>query len=377
MTEFEPDGVYNNIPFRVLPGNMIEAMVSGVPVKFKNMDQFLAWIANGSANTSVTHSIPSYGASNNTNGRNVNVPASTRPTDYYSILLDAITTTKQNSGQLRALVYERARFNLKRDVLFGNSSMDFADALRNINEFELAVARIEASANDDQLSSAEDGRGRLLGFANAMAINAVEVLPPKTFPRPYAQANAIQGAENSEQLRLSQEFVQHLRFANKIIGVGLFGMAVIGAVIITILWPSQKIASQFEPMTKLPQTGETAATKNGSRQDTAALPDGASKVPFPLPTSFGVYVLSNDSLTELKPLPINIPDPRIALSAEIKAPSTVLISDNRPSFIIFRRDLLNNAPQKLILRVIARVVRDTKIVGGKVGKIDIDGAWRI
>ena len=88
-------------------------------------------------------------------------------------------------------------------------------------------------------------------------------------------------------------------------------------------------------------------------------------------------MLSNDSLTELKALPINIPDPRIALSAEIKAPSAVAISDNRPSFIIFRRALLNNAPQKLMLRVIARVVRNTKIVGGKVAKNDIEGAWRI
>ena len=182
MTAFEPDGVYNSIPFRVLPGSMIEAMMSGGPVKFKNMDQFLASIAGDSPDTSVTHSMMSHGVLDNTNEQNVNVPASAKPLDYYSILLEAITTTKQNSAQLRALVYERARFNLKRDVLFGNSSVDLADALRNINEFELAVARIEASAMDDQLSSAEDEQGKLLGFANVTPINAVQVLPPKASP---------------------------------------------------------------------------------------------------------------------------------------------------------------------------------------------------
>ena len=72
-----------------------------------------------------------------------------RPVDYYSILLDAIQTTERNSAQLRALVYERARFNLKREVLFGYSSVDLADTVRKIDEFERAVARIEANAVDE------------------------------------------------------------------------------------------------------------------------------------------------------------------------------------------------------------------------------------
>src|SRR5262249_30629496 len=45
--------------------------------------------------------------------------------------------------------------------------------------------------------------------------------------------------------------------------------------------------------------------------------------------------------------------------------------------ILFRRDLLNNAPQKITLRVIGRVVRETKIVGGKAATTNVDGAWRI
>lgn len=377
MAAFAPDGFYNNIPFRALPGGMIEAMMSGEPVRFKNRDQFLASIADDPTDTGVTHSMMSHGMLDGTNEGNVNVPASAKPLDYYSILVEAIRTTKQNSAQLRALVYERARFNLKRDVLFGNPSVDLADVVRRVNQFELAVARIEANATDDQPGSAEDEQGKLLGFVNVKPINAIQVFPPEPVPRLYAQASPIQRVDNLEQLRLSQAFVQHLRFVNKITGIGLFGMAIIGAVIITILWPYQKITPQIEAVNKLPQAGETAARENSSRQAAAALPDGGSKVSFPVPTSFGIYVLNNDSLTELKALPINIPDPRIALSAEIKTPSTASISDNRPSFIIFRRDLLNNAPQKLILRVIAQVARDTKIVGGKVGKSDIEGVWRV
>ena len=87
--------------------------------------------------------------------------------------------------------------------------------------------------------------------------------------------------------------------------------------------------------------------------------------------------LSDNKLTELEPLPISIPDARIALSAEIDKPSATTISDERPAFILFRRDLLNNVPQKIMLRVIAHMARETKIVGGKAGTTNIDGAWRI
>ena len=77
-----------------------------------------------------------------------------RPLDFYSILQEAIKTAEHNSSQLRALVYERARFNLKRDILYGHSSMGLAELVQHIKDFELAVARIEANAEDDQPSRA-------------------------------------------------------------------------------------------------------------------------------------------------------------------------------------------------------------------------------
>ena len=78
------------------------------------------------------------------------IAASQAPLDYYAILVDAIRKTEQNSAQLRALVYERARFHLKREALFGYSSLGMADILRHINELELAIARIETTAVDQQ-----------------------------------------------------------------------------------------------------------------------------------------------------------------------------------------------------------------------------------
>ena len=378
MTPFEPDGVYNSIPYRVLPDSSIEAMMPGGLVKFKNIDQLMDSCVNAPANTNVKHSITSYDVLGNTNERNVNVPASTRPLDYYSILLEAIKTTKQNSTQLRALVYERARFNLKRDALFGYSSMGLADLVQQINEFEIAVARVEANSIDDQPSPTYREQGEPLDTAHTKSSNAVQILPQRPIRPLYAGLNPIQWMDNFQHTRLSEEFVRNVRFANKFIGMAFLGMAFLGTVIITVmLWPSAKVAPQIEIVNKLSQTGDTAVKHSIPSEDTTALIDSSSKVPFPLPTSFGIYVLSNNNLTELEALPINIPDPRIALSAEIKKPSITTISDIRPAFILFRRDLLNNAPQKIMLRVVARMARETKIVDGKAGMTNIEGTWRI
>ena len=99
--------------------------------------------------------------------------------------------------------------------------------------------------------------------------------------------------------------------------------------------------------------------------------------PFPLPTSFGIYALSENKLLELHALSLNVPDARVAVSAEIKTASPTTISDNRPTFILFRRDLLNSAPQTITLRVVARVARETAIIDGKANVAAIEQTWRI
>jgi hypothetical protein len=100
-------------------------------------------------------------------------------------------------------------------------------------------------------------------------------------------------------------------------------------------------------------------------------------LPFPLPKTYGVYVASNGQLTELTTLPIKIPDSRINLSAEIRTPSQAILPSGKLAFVVFRRDLLNHAPQTVSLRVVARVARAMRFVDGKPLVIPVEGAWRI
>ena len=359
MTPFEPEGVYCSIPYRVLPDNSIEAMMPGGLVKFKNMDLFLASSGSATAGTNVERSILARDFLENTDEQNSNVPAPMRPLDFYSILQDAIKTAKHNSSQLRALVYERARFNLKRDILYGHSSMGLAELVQHVKDFELAVARIEANAEDDQPSPPQQTEWPDTTETNSS--NAVEILPAmRTAPR-YAELSPIRWSDNFQHVRLPEEFLRYLRSANRFIGFALLGMAFVGAIVVLVmLWPLPKASHQIEMANKLPQVNGPAVKQSSSSENDPSPAEASTKLPFPLPTSFGIYVLNDNKLTELEALPINVPDPRVALSAEIKTPSTVTISDHKPAFILFRRDLLNNAPQKVILRVVARMTARNK-----------------
>ncbi len=337
--------------------------------------------------------------------------------DYHSILVEAIQNTATNSAQLRALVYERARFHLKREILFGTSSLGVAELARQFNDLELAIARIEANAVDLPSLPAYQRPAAAPETAqpSSDSDDAVEVMPPPPYASEYAEITPISnanyfGSKSADYFGAKQGWdaiLQHIQSATRIAGFVLLGFLGIGLVILaSALWYFPKNSTRVETATSVgepankvseatPKVGEAgnkisdrvgesaskinekAPPANNPGERRTALVDTAAKLPFPVPTSYGIYVLHHDKLTELESLRIHVPDPRVALSAEVKKPSTLEISDNKPAFILFRRDLLNNAPQKLPLRIVARMVRETKIVNGKANITKIEGSWRI
>ena len=64
-------------------------------------------------------------------------------------------------------------------------------------------------------------------------------------------------------------------------------------------------------------------------------------------------------------------------SAEITKPSRPPIPGDNLAFVVFRRDLVNSAPQTMTVRVVARVERTTKFVNGKPSVVPVEGVWRV
>jgi hypothetical protein len=377
MAPFEPDGVYTGIPYRVLADASIEAMLPGGLVKFKNLDQLLAAVDGAQAVQIVTtHTILPHGALEAWGNRNGNVPVLT-------------ALSRPNGSQAWGGIYELERVGLQPSAPASYSSMSVADLAQHINEIAIAVARIEANAADERRSlsyqqqsdsadaaqSYSDSGGydqstphdlaeiEMLDAEHSSSSNALQILPanpnPQQYPSPVHRLDGYQPNQRPE------EVVLYARGRNLFFGIMLLAIIVVGVVIVPgTLWQYFKKPDPVE------------LAKSVKIEVQSVLPV-IPKLPFPVPASYGIYALSDNKLFELETLPIGVPDARVVLSAEIKKPSTTTITDNKPAFILFRRDLLNNAPQKITVRVVAHMERETKFVDGKPIVTKLDEGWRV
>ena len=374
MALFVSDGEYAGIPYRVLEDSSIEAKLPTGLVKFRDMSQFLAAVANVPHATARPLNLSE--ADGNPDRQRANIPARTGPIDYHSILLEAIRKTENNSAQLRALVYEQARFHMKREFLFGYSSLGLSEIVQHVNDFELAIARIEANIGVAKPNSAFHNQVESHGTNRGSADGTDHFATPMQAPVLFEDHSSNQFAENRRLDWRPNEGLPYVRVALFLSVSALVAIAFLGAaVIVGVLWQPMKEQSQIEVRGKSP--AEKLVSHDNASQDNPRPLDNSPALTFPLPTSFGIYALSENKLFKLETLPIKVPDPRVALSAEIKKSSITNISGNKPAFIIFRRDLLNNAPETIALRVIARIMHETTFVNGKPSTLKVEGVWRV
>ncbi|MBV9969791.1 MAG: hypothetical protein JO228_07400, partial [Xanthobacteraceae bacterium] len=81
----------------------------------------------------------------------------------------------------------------------------------------------------------------------------------------------------------------------------------------------------------------------------------AADLSFPLPPAYGVYALVDNKLVELQQVRATPVDPRNAGQLQVLEPGRTVIAPGKPDFVIFRRDLASHPPDKVTLRVAARV----------------------
>jgi hypothetical protein len=97
---------------------------------------------------------------------------------------------------------------------------------------------------------------------------------------------------------------------------------------------------------------------------------------IPMPSAYGIYAVSNGQLTELDLLPVKVPDQRIAISSPISTPSRAHLPIGQLQFVVFRRDLASDAPDRVAVRIVAQVKRAlTFDSSGKPTVTKIDDSW--
>jgi hypothetical protein len=100
--------------------------------------------------------------------------------------------------------------------------------------------------------------------------------------------------------------------------------------------------------------------------------------PFPLPSVYGVYAVSGGQLYELEALAGRVPDQRVFMSTPIKTPSRTVLANGQIVFIIYRRDVASSAPERVTVRVIAKIMRAmTFDMAGQASVGNVEDSWTI
>jgi len=149
---------------------------------------------------------------------------------------------------------------------------------------------------------------------------------------------------------------------------------------VRLIWPEMSqspLSAVKPPVPPVPQVS-SASQPSVDGPVAAAVPTSPDTPPFELPTVYGIYAISGGKPIELEALPIRVPDPRIAISAIISTPSATTLATGKIVFVLFRRDLLSSAPDRISIRAVARIEQELKFSGGKaVTTNKVDSQWAI
>jgi hypothetical protein len=132
----------------------------------------------------------------------------------------------------------------------------------------------------------------------------------------------------------------------------------IAAFYIAMWGRSGGVQTAKETPSAVAQTPSAAPAR--SRDDTVAAvsfppPSVGAALPFAPPTSYGVYAIGGNQLIELEQAQAAPVDPRTRTQLQIVKPSRVVLESTKPTFVAFRRDLIASAPDKVLIRIAARV----------------------
>jgi hypothetical protein len=282
--------------------------------------------------------------------------------EFALVLSRMINSITEDPEQLRASLYELARHKLEEQV----ATEAPEEQNRILNSLEVAIKGVETHYSKMELRALEppDGRSRfgLLSFGGSRRrepeIGRADEADQHGW-RPFKPRIADGIARSWESWR----YVSVLALA---------------AVIVLAVYQRAHLASVLNFNGGAGGVASKALTKPQVPVEQAAL-----KVPEPapdplVPTSFGVYAISDGKLFTLETLPGRAPSPRVAISAAISAPPKTVLPDPHINFVVFRRDSVVNALSRAEVRVIARIASDMKFdPAGKAVITKAENTWVI
>jgi hypothetical protein len=300
------------------------------------------------------------------------------------ILSEMINRVKDDPSQMRLAIYEFARVRLQIDM----SWADEAEQKRLSAALERAIQGVEGfSARQDekvrlQLPPSESAQIALAISPAELATSLVTIPQPSSAPNGILAPKRAYWRPEAQPPLEGRPRAQILTRAR--VSIGILVLGVMSGLVFYhqetlragthLPWPSERMAAKPLPQSSIP----TTPPQSTGAADTNAATASSSSLPFPLPSDYGIYAVSNSALNELHLLPQQVPDKRVAMSTPISQPSRTFLPDGKAKFVVFRRDFAENAPDRIDVRVVARVTRAlTFDAQGKASYSQVSDAWNI
>jgi hypothetical protein len=290
-------------------------------------------------------------------------------TEFARVLSEQVRSISGDPKQMRQMVYELARIKLIEQF-----THEDARGSRGILQIlEDAVRDVEHSfERNDGPDSPETTPA---ATAEDPASHERPPLPPKGHGGERDAARPSQQPNQARRTRRSGVINPIRRLA-----VAFVVIALAGAVIAYL----PDLRSQFIAPSQRPPAAQTEAVPGPHESQTSAPPAApqatvpeAAQTSAALPTTFGVYALSEGQLQELKPLAGKIPDRRVAISAAMTSSNAATVASGDVKFIVFRPDIAIDASGAEV-RVMAKVSRTMGVDGsGKAAMVNATGSWVI
>jgi hypothetical protein len=284
--------------------------------------------------------------------------------EYALTLQRMINTVNHDPAQMRMAIYGLARARIDADT----ARLDNSERERLLNSLEIAIQGVEnfSQRRSDIEMLAPPSPDLRIGQSNA----SVTLLEPiEVRPRENRVPNEAQP--------ISEIQVVEVRRGSSL-------LLVLSTVALFLSTAALGLVYYHERLAWLPgkfglSWGPGAARVVATPPPIAAPAPAPPKPPgLPIPNNYGVYALNGDTLSELSLVLERAPDKRIAMSTPISEPSRTKLADGKVRFILFRRDLVGNAPERIDVRVVARVVRALKFdAKGKPNFISVPDSWNI
>jgi hypothetical protein len=288
--------------------------------------------------------------------------------EFALLLSQMINTVKEDPEQLRLTIYDFARAKLKNDM----SWADEEERKRIAGALETAIIGVEQFSQrpapprqQQQLPAYGQQTAEAVSDANYAEAPPLRWVDAETVVRPAPKGRFGSGGRTTS------------RRAGILQNLAIFALILIIAGAVAIFYLQREALLRLRLPTQ-PETVSTSANTTQPPPSSAVATAAPAPPPFPLPSVYGVYALNKGVLSELDTLSAQVPDRRVAMSTPITSVSHTVLPEGETKFIVFRRDVASNAPEKVDVRVVAQVMRAISFgANGKRSITPVSDAWSI